>query len=154
MISIRPADPAFSDEWLRMRKALWPEESLDGLRGDIEEFFQGKAQRLQAVFFAHDASEAAVGFAELNIRPYAEGCLTGRVAFLEGWYVAPDHRGRGAGAALIAAAERWARANHCAEFASDALAENHVGRAAHLALGFEEVETIRCFRKAIAPGAA
>jgi aminoglycoside 6'-N-acetyltransferase I len=35
----------------------------------------------------------------------------------------------------------------CSEFASDALAENTASAAAHRALGFEEVEVIRCFRK-------
>ena len=35
----------------------------------------------------------------------------------------------------------------CREFASDAVAGNRLSAAAHLALGFEEVVVIRCFRK-------
>jgi aminoglycoside 6'-N-acetyltransferase I len=84
---------------------------------------------------------------ELSIRPYAEGCAPGRVAFLEGWYVAPHARRRGVGRALLAAAEQWGRAQGCAEMASDTPAHNTLGAAAHKALGFEEVVTVRCFRK-------
>jgi aminoglycoside 6'-N-acetyltransferase I len=46
-----------------------------------------------------------LGLAELSIRPCAEGCSTSDVAHLEGWYVRPEARGRGAGRALIDAAE-------------------------------------------------
>ena len=35
----------------------------------------------------------------------------------------------------------------CTEFASDALLDNKISEAAHLALGFEETEQIRCFKK-------
>jgi aminoglycoside 6'-N-acetyltransferase I len=53
------------------------------------------------------------------------------------------------GRALVAAAEAWARGMGCGEFASDALADNTASRAAHHALGFEEVEVRRCFRKSL-----
>jgi aminoglycoside 6'-N-acetyltransferase I len=107
-----------------------------------------RAKGLEAVPLAIDGARA-VGFAELNIRPYAEGCTSDRVAYLEGWYVRPEARRRGLGAALIAAAERWALGWGCSELASDALYDNTVSHAAHRALGFEEVETIRCFRKSL-----
>jgi aminoglycoside 6'-N-acetyltransferase I len=83
------------------------------------------------------------------MRDYAEGCSTSPVGFLEGWYVVPEHRGRGVGSALVNAAIGWARAQGLSEFASDALYDNAESRAAHHALGFEEVEAIRCFRMAI-----
>ena len=35
----------------------------------------------------------------------------------------------------------------CREFASDAVPGNRLSAAAHVALGFEEVVVIRCFRK-------
>lgn len=150
MIEIRAADPRNAESWARMRAALWPSESPADLRADIEAFLAGTSRHLVAVLLAHDESGRAVGFAELNVRPYAEGCSSDRVAFLEGWYVDPESRNRGAGRALIKAAEAWALSIGCTEFASDALLDNELGRAAHTAVGFEEVETIRCFRKPLA----
>lgn len=55
-------------------------------------------------------------------------------------YVVPEARRRGVGRALIAAADEWARAQGCTEFASDTLADNDVSTAAHQALGFEELK--------------
>jgi aminoglycoside 6'-N-acetyltransferase I len=77
--------------------------------------------------------------------------MTDRVAYLEGWYVVPESRRRGVGGALVSAAEEWAVAQGCAEFASDALIENDVSAAAHKALGFQETVQIRCFRKVVDP---
>jgi aminoglycoside 6'-N-acetyltransferase I len=86
---------------------------------------------------------------ELSIRSHAEGCETDRVAFVEGWYVDNDHRGRGVGAALMRAAEEWGRASRCTELGSDTQLWNEPSIAAHKALGFEEVERLVAFRKAL-----
>ena len=69
------------------------------------------------------------------------------MAYLEGWFVVPEARGRGVGRALIAAAEDWGRAHSCREFASDTELDNDVSAAAHHAVGFVEVGLVRCFRK-------
>jgi orotate phosphoribosyltransferase len=50
---------------------------------------------------------------------------------------------------LVNGAEAWARSKGCSEFGSDALLDNDVSRAAHLALGFHETEQIRYFRKVL-----
>lgn len=60
-----------------------------------------------------------------------------------------DFRRSGAGAALIAAAEAWARSRDRTEIASDALIDNDVSHTAHRALGFDEAERIVCYRKAL-----
>ena len=96
---------------------------------------------------AVDRAEEVVGFAELSIRSYAEGCSSGRVAYLEGLYVLPARRRQGIGGALVLAAEGWAVTQGCTEFGSDALLDNNVSAIVHRALGFEEVAEIRCFRK-------
>ena len=132
-----------------MRHALWPDDT-GSHAGEVAQFFSGQVKIPLAVLVAEEHG-ALVGFAELNIRPYAEGCTTDRVAYLEGWFVEPSARGRGAGRALVAAAEAWARDQGCTEFASDTLVDNTTSAAAHKALGFEEVEVIRCFRKSLTP---
>ena len=132
-----------------MRCALWPEGSASEHGAEIDRFFAGQLDNPLEVLLAVDARGAALGFAELSIRAYAEDCLTDRVAYLEGWYVIAEARRRGVGRALVAAAERWGRAQGCTEFASDALIDNDVSARAHRALGFAETVQIRCFRKVI-----
>lgn len=135
-----------------MRRELWPEDgATPGHADEIEAYFAGRERLLQEVLIAFDAAGHAVGFAELSIRPYAEDCVTDRVAYLEGWYVDATHRRRGVGRALVQAAEQWGLAQGCREFASDALIDNAVSAAAHSALGFVETAQIRCFRKDLSP---
>jgi aminoglycoside 6'-N-acetyltransferase I len=81
-----------------------------------------------------------VGFLELDYRKYAPGCSSSPVPFIEGWYVEAALQGKGIGRALVEAAEAHARAAGHHEIASDAELENADGIAAHLALGYEEVE--------------
>jgi len=147
MFEVRRAMHTDSAGWLRMREALWPEEHNGYHAAEIEQFFAGKLDMPLEVLVAVDGFGALIGFAELSIRRYAEGCVTDRVAYLEGWFVEEQHRRHGVGAALVAAAEAWARKQGCTEFGSDALLENEISAAAHQALGFEEVERIRCFKK-------
>ena len=130
-----------------MRTALWPEGGADEHASEIERFFGGELSMPLEVLLAFDDDGGALGFVELSIRPYAEGCETERVAYLEGWYVVPTARRRGVGRRLVHAAEAWAARQGCAELASDALIDNELSAAAHAALGFEEVERITCFRK-------
>ncbi len=145
-MKIESATPADRDVWIAMREELWP-DSRATHAAEVDRFFSGQAREPLAVLIAKDHDQHALGFAELSIRPYAEGCGTDRVAFLEGWFVRPDARGRGVGRALIAASEEWARSQGCSEFASDAEADNEASIAAHLALGFRDEGLVRCFSK-------
>lgn len=132
--------------WLRMREALWPDETGSHAR-EIQEFLAGRLNMPLEVLFAVDEAGTPLGFVELSIRAYAEDCVTDRVAYLEGWYVVPGARRQRIGAALVKAAEDWGRAQGCTEFGSDALLDNDVSAAAHRALGFDETVQIRCFKK-------
>lgn len=146
-VQIRHVTSADDEEWLRMRCALWPDNANDH-RAEIAEFLRGEASEPLAALLATRGTRA-VGFAELSIRAYAEGCHSGNVAFLEGWYVEPDMRHQGVGRMLIAVAEEWGRSQGCTEFGSDARPDNSTSIAAHLALGFEDAGLVQCFRKDI-----
>jgi aminoglycoside 6'-N-acetyltransferase I len=145
--TVRPAVESDSAAWLEMRNALWADHENKYHVNEIRDYFAGKLKEPIATLVACDAAGNVVGFVELNIRNYAEDCDTDRVAYLEGWYVAPEARRKGVGAALIRASEDWGRAQGCTEFGSDALIDNVVSEKAHKALGFTETVQIRCFRK-------
>jgi aminoglycoside 6'-N-acetyltransferase I len=145
MAHVRAVRREDASAWLQLRQALWPDES-GSHASEIRDFFAGRRRIPLEVLMAFE-DDRPVGFVELSIRPYAEGCDTDRVAFLEGWYVVPERRRLGIGRALVDAAEAWGRAQGCTEFASDTNIDNDASAAAHQALGFEEVEQIRCFRK-------
>ncbi len=146
-VRVRPVVRKDAAAWLRMRRALWPEEDGGWHATEIDEFLAGRLKMPLAVLVAVDSGDCPIGFVELFIRPYAEDCETDRVAYLEGWYVEPEHRRQGLGRALIEASEQWGREQGCTEFGSDALIDNDVSAAAHAALGFVETVQIRCFKK-------
>ncbi len=147
--TIRPIAPTDRAEWLRMRLALWPGEA-DAHKPDIDLFFAGENALLEQIWVAEEGDgENLVGFIELALRPYAEGCEASPVPFIEGWYVDEAHRQRGVGAQLVAAAEHWAREAGYQEMGSDTESFNALSITAHQALGFEVVEEITCFRKAL-----
>ena len=142
---VRPLGKSDRAEWMRMRCALWPGNEAE-LAEEVDRFYTGSLPEIRAVLIAEEDS-GVVGCAELSIRSHAEGCFTHRVGYLEAWYVDESVRRRGIGRALVTAAEDWARSQGCAEFASDCQVTNEISAMAHLAIGFEEVERIRCFRK-------
>jgi aminoglycoside 6'-N-acetyltransferase I len=146
-VRVRSAERSDAAAWLRMRHALWPEGSVEEHATEIERFLSGQAREPLAVLIAEDLAGRPLGFAELSIRPFAEDCATDRVAFLEGWYVAPESRRQGVGGRLVAASEDWARTQGCTEFASDAVLDNAVSIAAHKALGFADAGRLQSFRK-------
>ena len=129
-----------------MRHALWP-GSLSDHEIEIRNHFETAAAA--PIVFVAEAHGRLVGFLELDFRKYAPGCPSSPVPFIEGWYVETASRKRGIGRALVIAAATWARAAGYRELASDADIRNPGSHAAHAALGFEEVERVVCFRRAI-----
>ena len=129
-----------------MRDALWP-GSLSDHDDETRRYFERRPEA--PIIFVAEAEGRLVGFLELDYRKYAPGCRSSPVAFIEGWYVEPGLQGQGIGRALIEAAEAHARAAGHHEIASDAELDNADGIAAHLALGYEEIERVVCFRRSL-----
>lgn len=144
----RLLEPRDRQSWAAMRAALWPDEEADALAHATLMHFSGRPLA-EAVFICEDNSGAMCGFLELGLRPYAEGCASSPVPFIEGWYVAPVARHKGAGRALVSAAESWALLRNFTEIASDTQIDNSQSQGAHAALGYEEVERLVTFRKSL-----
>jgi aminoglycoside 6'-N-acetyltransferase I len=104
------------DDWKRMRAALWPDCPEADHARDMAEILGDP--EFNAAFLAHAPDGLPVGFLEVSIRLTAEGCRPGRIGYIEGWYIDPEWRGRGLGAALVAEAESWALKRGCREMAS------------------------------------
>ena len=133
-----------------MRTALWP---VEGHEAEIAAYFEsGGSVLLAQVLVAEGPARGLAGFIELGLRTYAEGCDSSPVPFIEGWYVDEDVRRTGVGAALVRAAEEWAREQGYREIASDVELSNEISQTAHRALGYEEVERIVCFRRSLECG--
>lgn len=145
--TVMEAGPRDTGEWLAMRGALWTDATPEQHRAEMRELAGDSGF---VAFIARDGGGRAVGFAEMQVRPYANGCAGRPVAFLEGIWVAPAARRRGVGRALVAAAEAWARRSGLTELASDALIENVASHLAHAGWGFIETERVVCFRKPLA----
>jgi aminoglycoside 6'-N-acetyltransferase I len=143
---IRELAPTDADEWARMREALWPDATAAEHRAELPDWC-GRSDRV--VFVAVREEGGLAAFAEAGLRSVADGCDTSPVGYLEGWYVDGDVRRRGIGAALVRAAEEWARGLGCVEFASDVELHNDGSQRAHDALGFEEVSRVVTYRKTL-----
>lgn len=91
------------------------------------------------VFVAVRENGALCGFAELSVRSdHVDGASAVPVAYLEGWYVDADVRGRGIGRQLLEASEKWAATRGLKELASDAELDNQTSLHAHRSCGFRE----------------
>ena len=149
---IRSARPADREPLAQLRRALWPESSAEDHSNELALILAGKAPGiLPATIFVAESSDAELlGFLEAGLRSHADGCDPSRpVGYVEGWYVTETHRRHGMGAALLRAAEDWARKQGCTEMASDTQLENLLSQRAHASLGFHVAERSILYRKTL-----
>jgi len=132
--------------WLRLSLALFHEHSAHELEPGMRDH---RARSDAEVFLAEREDGSVAGFVEVGARPYADGCDTSPVGYIEAWYVDPDARRKGYGRALLDTAEEWARDRGYREMASDAQLGNEISYAAHRQAGYEEVDRVVQFRKAL-----
>lgn len=123
---------------------LWNSSSVDELIHEfLEMIYKGTAQ----IFLKYE-NAIPVGFALCRLRhDYVEGTETTPVGYLEGIFVKDTCRKKGYAKELLAECERWAKANGCAEFASDCEIDNVDSFQFHKAMKFTEANRIICFTK-------
>jgi aminoglycoside 6'-N-acetyltransferase I len=151
-MKIRPAHLSDLDQLAHLCEALWPSSSAAEHAQELRLILEGNATLVVTmpieIFVADTSGGTLVGFVEVDLRSHADGCNSSQpVGYIEGWYVAEDHRHLGIGNKLLEQAEHWARGHGCAEIASDALIDNEVSQRAHEALGYEVVDRCVHYRK-------
>ncbi len=123
---------------------MWRDAALSELEADYAEL----VSREDAVCFLKYVEEQPIGFAQCQLRhDYVEGTETSPVAYLEGIFVQEGFRHQGCARELLHECEQWAKRKNCSEFASDCELSNTDSLQFHLAMGFDEVNRIICFKK-------
>ena len=72
-----------------MRHLLWPELSAEAIEEDTESLLEDPHS---PVFVAERSGGGLCGFLEAGTRPFADGCDTRPVGYIEAWFVDADHR--------------------------------------------------------------
>ncbi|WP_375336979.1 GNAT family N-acetyltransferase [Rhizobium lentis] len=97
-IVIRKMRASDSQIWAEMRFKLWDSLSVEEHLGDIGRMLE---DRKRTSYLALRPDNAPLGFAEICIREYANGCTAQPVPFLEGIWIDPKHRRQGVGRTLV-----------------------------------------------------
>ncbi len=117
---------------------------------ELETDFSNLINDENAVCFMKYVKDKPIGFAQCQIRyDYVEGTETSPVGYLEGIFIQEEFRHKGFARELLQKCENWANSKKCSEFASDCELNNTDSLKFHLAVGFEEVNRVICFKKEI-----
>jgi len=96
IVQVQDRAPQYA-AYCALRAQLWPSIESENLA----ETHDIVASASWGVFVAQLCDHTPVGFVEAHLRDYVENATSSPVGYLEGWYVMPDHRRRGIGAALV-----------------------------------------------------
>ena len=150
MVITRIARSSDCSQLALLRQALWPQASVTEHQSELEAILAGEWSAIYpyVILVAETAAANLVGFAEVTLRSRADSCNPSQpVGYLEGWFVSDGYRRQGIGGELLYAAENWARAQGCAEMASDTWIDNDLSHRAHEAHGFQVVDRCVNYRK-------
>jgi len=151
-ICVRLAQLSDREQLARMQEALWPKTPAKEHARELTLILEGKpVVTMPLIILVAETNDGVLaGFLEVDLRSHADGCNPLRpVGYIEGWYVAENHRHKGVGRKLLAAAEDWARSQGCVEVASDTWVDNEVSQRVHEALGYEVVDRCVHYRKTL-----
>ena len=116
---------------------------------DIARRFERIDGRDHQVLLVADAGGEAIGWIHVAMHPYLESDASAEILGL----VVTDHeRGHGIGAALVGAAESWARGQGCGVLRVRSRVTRERAHAFYERHGFHRVKTQHCFQKVIADG--
>jgi len=143
MIEILKCENKDYTNWATLRNKLWPGLNIKGHLENIEYL---KSMMSYECWLAK-TNDNFVGFIEASIRAFANGCSVTPVVFLEGIWIAPEHRGSGISKKLLEFVEAWAKQNDINEIGSDTELDNLGGQKFHLNNSFKETERVIYFCK-------
>src|SRR3989449_7103723 len=109
-LHIRRAIKGDRPEWLRMRGALWPDETTARHREEMDEYLRENAA---VAYVAARPSGGLAGFVEATIRHHADACDTSTVGYVEGWDVDADVRRRGDVRQVFPTADHFVYGHRC-----------------------------------------
>ena len=144
---VRAITAADVDAWAALRSKLWPEFDAAQMRQEAVEHLARVSSLVTVAYLAESEGALPLGFIELSLRAFSDGCESMPVPHVEGWYVEPEARGKGTGRALMRAAEEWCAQRGYNEIASDTEIDNEESLRAHERCGFQEVERLIKLRK-------
>lgn len=144
-LNLRDMRPADREIWADMYAALFPEAARAQCLAEIDRILSDP----RSFAFVAERGGQAQGFAEVSLRPHANGCASKPVPFLEGIWVRPDARHAGVATQLLAHVEEALRARGFQELGSNVLQGNDAGAGFHAASGFEATERVIYYRKTL-----
>jgi aminoglycoside 6'-N-acetyltransferase I len=151
-MTVRKARSGDRDEMARMKVALSPDGTAEEHAAEFDATVAtGNSGTMPLTVLVAEADDGHLdGFIEVGLRSHADGCDPAvPVGYVEGWFVREESRKLGVGAALMRAAEDWARTHGCREMASDTWIDSTASQHAHQALGFEVVDRCVHYRKSL-----
>jgi aminoglycoside 6'-N-acetyltransferase I len=118
-----------------MRRALYPDTALEAHEVETNDIVdQPDCQQCYIAL----KDEKPIGFIEVSIRLWAEGCTTRNVGYLESIYCDEFFRRMGVGEALCLMAETWARQKGAKEMGSDVDIDNETAFSWNRDMGYVE----------------
>lgn len=144
-LKVRPLTTHDRAVWLAMYRKLFADETDAALSVEIDRILFADTRW----GYIAELAGKPVGFAEMSIRPFANGCVSQPVPFLEGIWADADARRAGVASALLAEIEAEITRKGYTELGSDVLLGNMDGMGFHEGSGFEETERCVYFRKSL-----